>query len=300
MTRFAASALLATLLFIGTSLYGQAGYTFNYSDPGFSSDGKLIVFAVLVYNFDQSGSALRSELRSINANGTNPRTLRTVTMGAISKPRFSPDGKKIVFVHESGGPYEIWLMNADGSGAEAVVANKSYNDNPMFDGDGNVVYVRDSKQVILHDVMTHAERVLLESEIVTWAIPGSTPGRYVVKYLPSGAKAMVVGQINKGEKGPAEIKDWGGKRSTDVDRFRTAADGKRALASVRDQETLPALWLRDAGTWVEARGLRARFFDLSPDGKIFVFVASPPGKNVEGIFLYDIDGKQGRPLVPPA
>src|SRR5258708_5452355 len=148
MTRFAASALLATLLFIGTSLYGQAGYTFNYSDPGFSSDGKLIVFAVLVYNFDQSGSALRSELRSINANGTNPRTLRTVTMGAISKPRFSPDGKKIVFVHESGGPYEIWLMNADGSGAEAVVANKSYNDNPMFDGDGNVVYVRDSKQVI--------------------------------------------------------------------------------------------------------------------------------------------------------
>src|SRR5258708_5259308 len=129
MTRFRiASALLAALLSIGTLLYGQAGYTYNYSDPAFSADGKLIVFAVLVYNFDQSGSALRSELRSMNADGTNPRTLRTVTAGAVSKPRFNPDGKKIVFVREGGGPYEIWLMNADGSGAEAVVANKSFND----------------------------------------------------------------------------------------------------------------------------------------------------------------------------
>src|SRR5258708_35330910 len=86
---------------------------------------------------------------------------------------------------------------------------------------------------------------------------------------------MVVGQINKGEKGPAEIKDWGGKRSTDVDRFRTAADGKRALDSVRDQETLHALWLREAGKWLEAKELRTRYLYFQPTVKIYVLVAVP-------------------------
>ena len=54
-----------------------------------------------------------TEVRLINADGTNPRTYAPVkTYWWVS---WSPDGTKIAFVSNRNGGAEIFVMNADGS-----------------------------------------------------------------------------------------------------------------------------------------------------------------------------------------
>jgi Tol biopolymer transport system component/CubicO group peptidase (beta-lactamase class C family) len=47
-----------------------------------------------------------------NADGTERRTL--TGNASLATPAWSPDGKKIAFVRERGGSYEVYVMNADG------------------------------------------------------------------------------------------------------------------------------------------------------------------------------------------
>jgi Tol biopolymer transport system component len=52
----------------------------------------------------------------MNADGSNQTRLTNNPGGDDAFPRWSPDGKKIVFVSGHGeGNYEIYLMNSDGS-----------------------------------------------------------------------------------------------------------------------------------------------------------------------------------------
>jgi Tol biopolymer transport system component len=69
-----------------------------YESPSFSPDGSQIVF--VAYTFDQSGAQIK-EIRAINADGTNSRTLfKPPSNGQrtyLGDPRYSPDGASIYF-----------------------------------------------------------------------------------------------------------------------------------------------------------------------------------------------------------
>ena len=92
---------------------------FNYRDISFttdegtwmnldvSPDGKTIVF-------DMLGDVYRLPIA-----GGKATALRT-GIAWESQPRFSPDGKKILFTSDAGGGDNMWLMNADGSDARQV------------------------------------------------------------------------------------------------------------------------------------------------------------------------------------
>ncbi|MCB9356180.1 MAG: PD40 domain-containing protein [Lewinellaceae bacterium] len=91
----------------------------NYSDVSFttsegtwmsldiSPDGKTIVFDLL------------GDIYTMPVNGGEARCLRAGIPWEV-QPRFSPDGKKILFTSDAGGGDNIWAMDADGAHAKQV------------------------------------------------------------------------------------------------------------------------------------------------------------------------------------
>ena len=75
--------------------------------PSLSGDGKLV--AVSVRTYDLEGGKSRSAIWMMNADGSG---LRQMTSGdhADAEPRFSPDGKRLLFVSNRGGASQLWVM----------------------------------------------------------------------------------------------------------------------------------------------------------------------------------------------
>jgi hypothetical protein len=113
----------------------------SYRGPVFSLDGSKIAttfnqndhWEVHVMNADGSGEVRLTE---------TPQTvlINQLLQGQDAKswdnaaPAWSPDGSKIAFISDRNGKYEIWVMNADGSGqrpllpaATAARLNIQYN-----------------------------------------------------------------------------------------------------------------------------------------------------------------------------
>jgi len=88
--------------------------------PDWSPDGTLLVFARRA-TFDASA------VWTMKADGTEPKEL-----GAGDQPVFSPDGARIAFVKEMDSNRDLWVMNADGSGASALVASQAGESSPSW------------------------------------------------------------------------------------------------------------------------------------------------------------------------
>src|SRR5688572_8308513 len=72
-----------------------------------SPDGKEIVFDLL------------GDIYSMPATG-GPTTLLRSGLAMEVQPRFSPDGKKILFTSDAGGGDNIWRMDRDGKNATQI------------------------------------------------------------------------------------------------------------------------------------------------------------------------------------
>jgi TolB protein len=49
-----------------------------------------------------------------------------------SLPSWSPDGRKLVFVSERDGNFEVYVMNADGSGQQNLTRNPAPDRSPVW------------------------------------------------------------------------------------------------------------------------------------------------------------------------
>jgi TolB protein len=108
-------------------------------DPAWSPDGKSIAFSS-----DRDGNR---EIYVMNADGANPRRL-TNTGGRVddvlldgldADPAWSPDGKRIAFNSNRDGDYEIYVMNANGSGQRNLTDNASLDALPAWSPDGREI-----------------------------------------------------------------------------------------------------------------------------------------------------------------
>ncbi|MEK7239583.1 MAG: amidohydrolase family protein [Gemmatimonadota bacterium] len=92
-----------------------------------SPDGQQIIFDLL------------GDLYSLPITGGKATRL-TSGMAYDVQPRFSPDGKKVVFVSDRSGGENLWIMNADGKDTTALTTgNLNQYISPVWSPDGKYV-----------------------------------------------------------------------------------------------------------------------------------------------------------------
>ena len=116
--------------------------------PAYSPDGKTIAFS-------RSTDAFNNDIFLMRAD--RPNLLRlTRTQGSESSfgeehgPAWSPDGRRIVFVSNRDGNWELYAIRPDGSGERRLTRTPgATEDGPRFSADGTrLVYVRDGSVVV--------------------------------------------------------------------------------------------------------------------------------------------------------
>ena len=95
-----------------------------------SPDGRTLVFDLL------------GDLYTLPVEGGEARAL-THSIAWDMQPRFSPDGRRIAYVSDAGGGDNVWVMNADGTGARAV-STEDFRllNNPVWHPSGEYVAAR--------------------------------------------------------------------------------------------------------------------------------------------------------------
>ena len=97
------------------------------TSPTWSPDGRRIAY-MHRSNADHDGyTSTALDVRVINADGTGDTSF-TRTLPIALNPVWSPVGARLaLWSNSSKGPYEIYVMNADGSGLARVTSGASFN-----------------------------------------------------------------------------------------------------------------------------------------------------------------------------
>jgi len=121
---------------------------------------------------DRSGTL---KIWSMHASGKNAKQL-TKGREADADPRFSPDGKRILYTTLRGGFPEIWLMNRDGADARFVTKGAQGSWSP--DGKA-IVFIRDN-QTYVRDMATGKENRVTPEAWERCGVPAFSPdGKHV-------------------------------------------------------------------------------------------------------------------------
>ena len=111
----------------------------NWMSLDVSSDGQTLVFDLLgdLYTLPLAGGKATSLTRGMAFDG---------------QPRFSPDGKKIVFVSDRDGGWNVWTMSVDKRDTTQVTRGKTNQyESPEFTPDGKfIVVTRGTKLWMFH------------------------------------------------------------------------------------------------------------------------------------------------------
>src|SRR5574341_178657 len=130
----------------GTDLRRLTTHTEAAGSPAWSPDGQKLVYTL-------EPTTHYHHLYTVNSDGTGQSLLVSAYSTGFSShlPAWSPDGTQIATIHYAAGsfgPYSLWLMNADGSGGQALVSNVELDgQNLTWSADGNWLVFSDDGQI---------------------------------------------------------------------------------------------------------------------------------------------------------
>ncbi len=104
------------------------------SDPQPSPDGQWIVYVVTDVEF--ADNRTNSDVWIVPARGGAPRKL-THSPKHDRHPRWSPDGKWIVFESNRGGDFQLYTLPIAGGEAQAITRLSTEASNPVWSPDGS-------------------------------------------------------------------------------------------------------------------------------------------------------------------
>lgn len=109
----------------------------NVSDPQFSPDGDRVAFSVTSFNLEKGSS--NSDIYIMDADGGNVRKM-TSSDDADFHPRWSPDGKWLLFVSTREDGAQVWRMPMGGGEATQLTNFALGVSDPVWSPDGRRVY----------------------------------------------------------------------------------------------------------------------------------------------------------------
>ncbi|PKB63924.1 MAG: hypothetical protein BZY80_04545 [SAR202 cluster bacterium Io17-Chloro-G2] len=160
---------------------GQNGATAPNWSPGNSR---------IVYVSDQESFSW--DIWVMNSDGSGQENLTNGRVKFPNGPKFSPDGRRIVFYAQDdssdgtsrGGPdNELWIMNRDGAGLRKITDNDADDETPVWGLNGiDVVYSVDQESWAASNVFTGQK---------LFGFPGITRGRYVSPVLAATPHVLI-------------------------------------------------------------------------------------------------------------
>ena len=108
----------------------------SVTDPQYSPDGKNVAFAVTEYFLEEGKT--NSDIFLMNADGTGLRRM-TRDEAADYSPRWSPDGRSLLFVSTREGGAQAWKMPVEGGEATKVTSFSMEVSSPRWLPDGKQI-----------------------------------------------------------------------------------------------------------------------------------------------------------------
>ena len=105
-------------------------------DPQLSPDGQTVAFTVQTVDLDQN--AKPTQIYTIPAAGGVPRRVTNDGTSNV-RPRWTPDGRRILFVSNRSNGSQIWSMNPDGSDPKQITNVPTEADGEIVSPDGKLI-----------------------------------------------------------------------------------------------------------------------------------------------------------------
>jgi Tol biopolymer transport system component len=260
--RLAAALLAAVVSILGTSCGGTED---PRPDLVFVStrDGDYAIFEM-----NADGEAQR-RLTAADTDSSAPRGLFFQV-----EPAWSQDGERIAFSSRRGGTFDVYAMNADGSGTRRLTATKENDSHPTWSPSGQTIaYAREGDIYVMSSDGSGARRIsdpTAEESEPSWSDGGwiayvrRTPGTLVRELWlmrPNGAARHRITRFGRAIYGPAWSSD--GKRiafSADLDGsvfqiYSVGVDGKGLQRHTQSAEdAFEPSWSPDGTTIAFSRG----------------------------------------------
>lgn len=159
-------------------LYYEGGYNpQNYTET--------IVFTYKLNN--------QTDIWKINPDGTGLLNLINWPSSNERNPVLSPDGKKLAFISNKSGKYQIWISNSDGSNPQQITFNEEVHSGPEWSPDGQWLFYAVSITTINTDIYKikadGSQRTAIKNGPTYEYSPAIDPiyGRYLVFKYDEGA-----------------------------------------------------------------------------------------------------------------
>ena len=220
-------------------------------DPQLSPDGRQVLY-VRTTTDGQTGKR-NADIWSVPADGSRPASEFIGGDKAENTPRFSPDGKRIVFISTRDGAAQVYVADTNGRGVKQVTRLSAGVQPPLvISGDGKrVAFVSDAYSTCTNEDCNKKTREGLEKDPVKMRTLTGLPYRHWDEWRESLRHHVFVADIDTGETRDVTPGDVDSPPHFYEDNAITFSPDSRSVAFVsnrdgRDKE----MWTTNRDVWL--------------------------------------------------